>query len=191
MPADPFALLGLPRQAALDAEALQAAYTERSRAAHPDHAAGDEKLAAELNAAREILAAAEKRLKCLIELEAGDAAKAWKTVPLDEGMMSLFGKVGPFLQNIGAFAKRKQSAASALAKALLATEEMRLQEAAEAIAADLATLREQIESSLPELDVRRRAGDPSVQDALRETQARLAYLAKWQAQVREAFMALV
>ena len=56
---DAFALLGLPRRAALDEAQLQAAWHEKSRAAHPDTAGGDAALAADINAAHEILASPE------------------------------------------------------------------------------------------------------------------------------------
>lgn len=182
-------MLGLPRMAALDAEQLKAAYAARCRETHPDHTTGDESLAAELNNAHEILAAPEKRLKHLLALELGDQA-AWKTVPLNSAMMDLFGKLGSFLQTLAAHAKKKEAAASALAKALLSGAEMRLQEQAEALGVELSALRDALESELPMLDQRRIAGDADVFTVLHAIQARLAYVAKWQAQIREAFLTL-
>lgn len=186
---DAFATLGLPRQAALDADQLEAAYSARCRETHPDHADGDEALAADLNTAHEILSAPEKRLKHLLALEAGDQA-GWKTVPLDAAMMDLFSKIGPFLQSLAAHSRKKEAAASALAKALLSSAEMKLQEQAESLGAELSAMREALESELPALDQRRIAGDANVFTALHAAQARLAYVAKWQAQIREAFLTL-
>lgn len=191
MVTDHFATLGLPRAAALDEEALKQAYTSRSRDAHPDQGTGDEKQSTELNTAFEILSAPEKRLKHLIKLEADEAARAWKTIPLDTTMMSLFDKLAPFLHSIGDYTRKKQSATSALAKALLSGEEMRLRETAEERAAELTTLREELEALLPDIDARRTTGDAGVMRDMQILQAKLAYLAKWQSQVREAFMALV
>lgn len=191
MPTDHFATLHLPRCAALDEEALKQAYASRSRETHPDQAAGDEKQSSELNTAFEVLSAPEKRLKHLIELEADAAARAWKTIPLDSTMMSLFDKLAPFLHGIGEYTRKKQSATSALTRALLSSEEMKLRETAEERATELAALREQLEAQLPGLDVRRVANDAGVVRDMQILQAKLAYLAKWQAQVREAFMALV
>ena len=188
---DPFAALGLPRAAALDQVVLKAAYTTLTRDAHPDQTDGDEKRASELNTAFEILSSPEKRLKHLLELEASDDAKTWKTIPLDGTMMGLFEKIAPFLHSVGDLAKKTQSATTALAKALLANEEMKLRELAEDRAAELNDLRDTLEAQLPDMDARRRAADASVHRDIVFLQAKLAYLAKWQAQVREAFMALV
>jgi curved DNA-binding protein CbpA len=186
---DAFATLGLPRTAALDEELLKTAYSERCRLSHPDQASGDETQAAELNAALEILSAPEKRLKHLLALEAGDQA-AWKTVPLDAAMMDLFSKIGPFLQNLTAHAKKKETAASALAKALLSNAEMKLQEQAESLGGELSDLRTALEAELPPLDQKRQTGDTEVFSELHCLQAKLAYVAKWQAQIREAFLTL-
>lgn len=191
MVTDHFATLGLPRTAALDEETLKRAYTSRTRDAHPDQATGDEHQSTALNAAFETLSAPEKRLKHLIALEADEAARAWKTIPLDEAMMTLFDKIAPFVHSIGDHARKRQSATSALAKALLSGEEMKLRETAEERAAELSALRETLESQLPEIDARRAAADAGVMRDMQILQAKLAYLAKWQAQVREAFMALV
>ena len=181
----------VPRRAALDEESLKQAYTSRSRETHPDQEAGDETQSTGLNTAFEILSAPEKRLKHLIELEADEAARAWKTIPLDAAMMNLFEKIAPFLHTIGDHTRKKQSASSALAKALLSGEEMKLREIAEERAAELTTLRESLEAELPDIDARRLAGDAGVVRDTQILQAKLAYLAKWQSQVREAFMALV
>lgn len=191
MGTDHFATLGFPRCAALDEEALKQAYTSRSREAHPDQEAGDEKQSTDLNTAFEILSAPEKRLKHLIELEADEAARAWKTIPLDATTMGLFDKLAPFLHNIADYTRKKQSASSALAKALLSSEEMKLRELAEERAAELTTLRDTLESQLSDIDARRSTGDAGVMRDMQILQAKLAYLAKWQSQVREAFMALV
>jgi curved DNA-binding protein CbpA len=186
---DAFASLGLARTAALDAELLKAAYAEKCKLTHPDQASGDEAQSADLNTAFETLSAPEKRLKHLLSLEAGDQA-AWKTVPLDAAMMDLFSKIGPFLQNLTAHAKKKETAASALAKALLSSAEMKLQEQAESLGAELSALRETLEAELPPLDEKRRLGDSNVFSELHCVQAKLAYVAKWQAQIREAFLTL-
>ena len=78
---DCFAIFGLTRAASLNEEALRNAYTNASKAAHPDHG-GSEDLASKVNAAYETLRAPENRLKHLLELAAPDEAKRWRTVPL-------------------------------------------------------------------------------------------------------------
>ena len=182
-----FALLGLPRIAALNDEALQQAWLAASRSAHPDQPGGDAARAAEINSAYETLQAPEKRLKHLLDLH----AVPWRTVPIDEGMMALFGQLGPALQKVAAFLKRKQSATSALAKALLAPEEMRLQEQLEELGMQLEAQRSPILETLPALDAGLAAGDGTTLTELQAMQAKLSYLAKWQAQVRESLLGLL
>ncbi|WP_395742585.1 J domain-containing protein [Prosthecobacter sp.] len=182
-----FALLGLPRIAALNEEALQQAWLAASRSAHPDQPGGDAAQAAEINSAYETLQAPEKRLKHLLELH----EVPWRTVPIDEAMMGLFGRVGSTLQNVAVFLKRKQAATSALAKALLAPDEMRLREQLEELGATLDTERTRLLESLPAFDARLNAGDSTALTDLQHLQARLAYFGKWQTQVREALLSLM
>jgi curved DNA-binding protein CbpA len=182
-----FALLGLPRVAALDSDALQKAWLEASRAAHPDQPGGDAARAAEVNAAYETLQTPEKRLKHLLDLH----QVPWRAVPIDNTMMALFSQLGTALQNTTVFLKRRQSASSALAKALLFPEEMRLREQLEEIAATLEEKREGLLASLPALDTRLVSGDTTSLHELQTLQARLAYLGKWQTQVWEALLSLI
>ena len=182
-----FALLGLPRVAALDAEALQQAWLAASRSAHPDQPGGDAARAAEINAAYETLQAPEKRLKHLLDLQ----QVPWRAVPIDDAMMALFSQLGPALQSVATFLKRRESATSALAKALLAPEEMRLREQLEALGTTLDTERTTLLETLPALDARLTAGDTAAPADLQILQARLAYFGKWQAQVREALLSLM
>ena len=187
---DCFAILDLPRLATLDEEMLRHAYSEKSRAAHPDHG-GSEDLASKVNAAYETLRSPEKRLKHLLELAAPDDAKQWRTVPLDDGMMGLFSKLGVALETSAIFLEQKQNAQSALAKALLANEEMLHREMLEQIGFELEKLRKAVESLLPVIDKAFQGNNPLLWKALGFTQAKLAYLARWQTQVRERLLALM
>lgn len=182
-----FSLLGLPRIAALDDEALQQAWLAASRSAHPDQPGGNAALAAEINSAYETLQTPEKRLKHLLDLH----EVPWRTVPIDEAMMSLFSQLGPVLQKVAAFLKRKLTATSALAKALLAPDEMRLREELETLGTTLDAERSTLLTALPALDARLSAGDMSALNDLQILQARLAYFGKWQTQVREALLSLM
>jgi hypothetical protein len=182
-----FALLGLPRIAALGDEALQQAWLAASRSAHPDQPGGDAARAAEINSAYETLQAPEKRLKHLLDLH----QVPWRTVPIDDAMMALFGQMGPALQSAATFLKRKQTATSALAKALLAPDEMRLREQLEALGTTLDAERTSLLGRLPTFDTRLSTGDTTALADLQILQARLAYFSKWQAQIREAFLSLM
>ena len=189
---DAFAKLGLERRAALDAEALKAAWIERGRAAHPDHAGGEHQESAEINAAYELLSEPNTRLKHLLEIDYPQESKAWATVPMDEELMTLFMKLGPLLQKVEALAKKCDTAASALAKALLANEQMALQEEVEEQLRQLEGMSEKLEGSLEEIDALRANGDRDrAFERMRRAQAAFAYLSKWQRQAREALMKLV
>lgn len=187
---DCFELLGIPRAAALDESALHRAYTEHSRMAHPDHG-GSEALAAQVNAAFDTLRSPERRLKHLLELGAPEAAKAWRTVPLDDAMMSLFSGLGRALESTAKFLERKDRAVSALAKALLAAEELRHRETLERIGFEIEQRNQDMQAQLPALDEALGRHDADAWKQLAAMQARFAYLAKWQAQVRERLLALM
>ena len=176
---DHFATLGLPQTAALDESVLKAAWHERSRAAHPDQAGGDAKLAAEINAAFETLSAPEKRLKHLLDLH----EVPWRAIPISDELMNLFVKLGPELQQAARLAKEKQAAGSALVKALVASKEMPIQENLDALGQEVERLRLATLARLPE-------GCDDLQ-GLQNVQATLAYLGKWQAQIREALLTMM
>ena len=188
--ADCFAMLGFPRLAALDEESLQRAYTEHSRAAHPDHG-GSETLAAQVNAAHETLRTPDKRLKHLLEIAGPAESKAWRTVPLDESIMSLFAELGKAMETTAKFLDRKARTASALAKALLAAEEMQHREMLERLGFEIEQRKNDMQAQLPALDAALTRGESEAWKQLAAMQARFAYLAKWQAQVRERLLALM
>jgi curved DNA-binding protein CbpA len=187
---DHFATLGLPRTVALDEQALHLAYTERSRAAHPDHG-GSEAMAAQVNAAYETLRHPEKRLKHLLEISGPPEATVWRTVPLDENMMRLFSELGNAMNASAKFLEQKEKAASALAKALLTGEEMKQRESMEQIGFQIEEERRHLEALLPSLDTAIGNQDTEGWKHLAASQARFAYLAKWQAQLRERLLALM
>ena len=187
---DAFITLGLPRRAALEQDALQNAYAAQSRTVHPDHG-GDEILAAEVNAAYETLRNPDKRLKHLMDLAAPEAAKQWRTVPMDEAMMGLFSELGKALEASARFIERKAKAQTSLAKALLANEEMAQRESLERIGFELEHRRTGMEALLPGLDAALNASDASVWKQLGVMQAKFAYLARWRTQVRERLLALM
>lgn len=126
--------------------------------------------------AYETLLAPEKRLKHLLELQ----QVPWRAIPISSDLMMLFSQLGPLLQKSSVLAKKKQQATSALAKALLANDEMTLREALEALGTEIESKRVSILDHLP-------AG----LEELQVVQATLSYLAKWQAQIREALLAMM
>jgi curved DNA-binding protein CbpA len=191
MSSDAFATLGLPRAAVLDETVLKAAYDALGRATHPDQPGGDAAASTAVNEAYRLLSEPESRLKHLVELEAPEAAAAWGTVPMDEGLMTVFLQLGPVLQRVEALAKRVEGAGSALAKALLAGEQMQRQEEVEDLMARLEALRSGLEAELPTLDEKRSRGEAEWVEQGKALRAKFAYLRKWQAQLREALLKLM
>lgn len=187
---DCFDVLGLPKKAASLEEDLHRAYSARCKDVHPDHG-GSDAAAAELNAAYETLRSPERRLKHLLETTGPDEAKAWRTVPLDEELMAIFGGVGKALDSSGKFLERKAKAQSALAKALLANEEMTQREALERLGFEIEHHRVVMQAGLPALDELLASGDSGAWKQLAVAQAKFAYLGKWQTQVRERLLALM
>lgn len=185
---DCFKLLGLRPQAALDLAALDEAYLAATRLAHPDQAGGSDHASAGLNAALETLRNPVTRLKHLLDLHSG---LGWRAIPLDAGLMSLFEKLGPLLQQTNAFLARKQAASSALARALLASEELRLRESLEELGTAIEDEWQALESCFLDCDERIAAGDSAAWADLQSLQARLAYLGKWKDQIRARLLELM
>lgn len=188
MAKDYFKLLGLQPSAHLDEEALQNAYLQATRIAHPDQAGGDGDLSAELNAALETLRSPVTRLKHLIEKH---SQTSWRAIPLEADLMALFEKLGPLLQRSSAFISRKQAATTALARALLSNEEMQLREALEALNEDIEQQWQQLEAHLPICDTRLQNADSGVWSDVQAIQAKFAYLTKWRTQIREQLLNLM
>ncbi len=186
--ADFFALLSLPPCVVMNEDVLQQAYLNATRLAHPDQEGGDALLSADLNAALEVLKSPVTRLKHLIEQH---SKTPWRAVPLESGLMSLFEKLGPLLQQSAAFLSRKQAATTALARALLSSEEMRLRESLEALNEQIEEQWQQLEAELPSCDERLKSADESVWADLQALQAKFAYLTKWRAQIRERLLGLM
>jgi len=191
MKMDAFALLGLPRRASLTAEEVRAAFQRAGAATHPDGAGSDERTRrtedfAALNEAYAVLSSLPRRLRHLLELEYPDTTAQKTGTVMDGAMMELFASTGAAVQAAGAVQTRKQKAATALARAMLAGEEMRVQETLEAATQRLEAARAALEAELTELDEARAAG-ASVAAKLQSCAARAGFLEKWQAQLRAAF----
>ncbi|MEM7011116.1 MAG: hypothetical protein AAF585_06490, partial [Verrucomicrobiota bacterium] len=99
---DAFALLDLPRQAAMNEDEIQERHHARIADVHPDKAANDEerdefsKQTSDLNLAAQLLKNPVTRLRHLLDLLApGEKHDAG----LDPDLMELFAKVGGAVQN--------------------------------------------------------------------------------------------
>ncbi|MBL9115147.1 MAG: hypothetical protein JNJ83_09065 [Verrucomicrobiaceae bacterium] len=179
-----FAALGLEPRLSLDEESIRAAYLERSKTALED----DQQV---LNEALQLLLPPDRRVKHLMDISAPAEAKAWRTVPLSDDYMRLFGVVGNARQQADPILKKAETSQSALARALLAPQILKVRDQAEEAASQLESALESELTKLPDLDAKLAGGQASAPwSEVAEVQARLAYLLKWQAQIRESLMRL-
>ena len=171
-----FTTLGLPQTASLTEEQVRAAYFARSKSPEADNAA--------LNAAFELLLSPDKRLKHLIEIAAPEDARKWRAVAMSEDMMQLFLALGKARPEAEALIEKRSKAQSALSKALLEKQTHALRDNLEQTGLALDEKRQSLEAELPQLN-------ETDWQRVAEAQARFAYLAKWQAQVRELLLKLM
>ncbi len=180
---DFFALLGIPRHAAIDDEALKTRYHELAGEIHPDKAsdpAQKEELverSAQLNLAWKTLSNSASRIRHLLELIAPNSATG--DAGLSEELMQLFASVGSTIQKADSFLSKRKGATSALAKALLAEEEVEVQT--------------QLQSTLGAVTQAQEMMDLGTGDVgeLRQIYTKLSFLEKWQQQLNERILALL
>lgn len=173
---DAFARLGLPRRPDLTDESLREAFREAGKSSHPDAGGGkgDFQL---LQEAYQLLSRPSRRLKHWLELSGipGDERGA-----LGPDLMDHFSRISEVLQEADALIRKRENARSSLAKAMLEGEtnrvRMRIDSAqsllGEAVGAKVAMF-----------------GDLTGGDNVDPWQLvrDLAFLEKWQAQLRERF----
>jgi len=179
---DHFATLGLARSAALDEAVVRERFHALSREAHPDAAGGDERVFAEINEAQRVLTSPAARLRHLIELEFG--TRPQPTGQMSAELMDLFTGIGVALQAADALILKRKAAASAVAKALLAKDEVVVQRSLMEAGGQLMSRCRQIEDGFSEIDLSER----SVMEAAWHE---LSFLEKWQRQVQERMAGLL
>jgi curved DNA-binding protein CbpA len=186
---DYFDILGVPRRASLTLDAARAAFQERGAALHPDavaNAGARPERAADfqlLNEAFSVLSARPRRLKHLLELEGGQTSKG---AVLDESLMALFSSVNQALQQADAFLAKAAVASSALARALLTSEALGVEDSLAAAGQQLVARQERLEAVLAAMDADG-IDLPSLQRAAQEA----AFLEKWELQVQQRRLRLL
>ncbi len=182
---DLFALLGETARPWLDAEELKGKYHVLTAIHHPDVAGGGGDFA-EINRAYQTLADPAARLRHLLELSG--AIPQAKAVP--EEIAELFAPVAEARQAADGFLKKHAAAASPLAKALLSTEQYRVQEAVEELIARLQEKQERLLEMVREADglwIINRAAALGVLPGLWQS---LNYTGKWLGALRETLFRL-
>ena len=185
---DHFASLGLERRADLSSDAVRAAFQEKGRGVHPDAGGTDEQFEA-INKAHACLVDAASRLRHLAELEFGAAPDAAGNVSAET--MGLFELVGGAIATVDAFLKRRREASSAIALALLATDEALAPAEVMRAGGAVRLRRNEVLAMLPEIDAAIAAGSGRGAGLLGDCYRELAFLAKWEAQISERMVALI
>jgi DnaJ-class molecular chaperone len=172
-----FNLLDVKQATHIDLETLSDHHKKLAAEHHPDSPGndGDDSQYRHINTAYETLKSPSKRLAHLMELE---GIHYEKRGTVSDHLMDLFMSTAQILQDTDAFLRKKTTTTSVLAKALLEGESQQLQE----------LISDQIDSIEHEKST-------TLENATRAEQlgnaARdLAFLEKWQAQLKERYASL-
>ena len=191
---DHFAALDLPRRAALTSDAVRAAFQRRGAASHPDRSSDDGHRAelagnfTALNEAQATLSSTPRRLQHLLELLTGERPRGGI---LPEPVMALFTKIGAAIQAADALISRRESSHSTLAKALLASESMAVQEQLEDLAGVVQQEMGALEANLAKMDALLAANDPGGVAGLATAANSAAFLQRWEGQIQSRRLRLL
>ncbi|MFC5049814.1 hypothetical protein ACFPK9_04200 [Rubritalea spongiae] len=161
----------------IDPDQLKLLYQNLAAEKHPD-SGGDKATFEKINQDYATLQSPAKRLKAFMEIK---GIKFDSRGAVSNDLMDLFMQVGSLVQEADLFIRKKSAAASALAKALLESESMELQD-------KLSDLIAQIEQKQATITTSFATQIPSEQ--LSQTARNLAFLEKWQAQLQQRYGAL-
>lgn len=173
---DAFARLGLPRRPDLSEETLREAFREAGRSAHPDAGGGGDDFQA-MQEAYQLLSRPSRRLKHWLELN-GVPGDERGTLGAD--LMDHFSRTGGVVQEADALIRKREAALSALAKAMLEGETQRVRAR---IDGAQSALKEAVDAKVALFPSVGEGGAADAWQLVRD----LAFLEKWQAQLRERF----
>lgn len=192
-PADFFAVLGVPRSAAVDPELLKGRLRELGKEIHPDAGGRPDGAALEeVNAAYAALADPAKRLRHWMLLEFGEGSVS-KGGAVAESLMGLFSDVAVALQRAEGVIERKEAARTAIAKAVVEPDVIAAQTALSEVGGPVGVAIKERQGRLEEVDTLAGGGADDRERAreLADTLYReLAFLLKWQRQVQACFARL-
>lgn len=186
--ADYFEVLGLPRGAVLDEEEVRSAFRECGKAAHPD-AGGDVEVFELVNRAFAVLRDPGERLRHLAQLEFGvdpDPAGV-----IDAETMALFEMVGGALARADAYFAKRDAASSAIAKAVLAPEEVAVQRDVMLAGGAVRAARQELVERFAAIDKDLLEARSRAESAMAECFRALGFLGKWEAQIGERMVGLI
>ncbi len=169
-----FELLSQPANAQLNIDDLTKSYTVHAAENHPDKGGSEQKFD-EITTAYKILKSPSKRLKHLMELARIIYDRHGS---VSNHLMNTFMSTGKILQEADNFIKKKEAATSFLTKALLEPLSIDIQES---ISQQIDIIEQQQNETL----------EATITQAHYETSSRdLAFLEKWQAQLKQRYASL-
>lgn len=175
---DPFTRLGLGQRLVISESELREAFRSAGKSDHPDAGGSNEDFTA-IQEAFARLSRPSKRLRAWLECRgiAGEERGA-----ISPQLLDLFSKVGSVLQKADEITRRRSAALSSLAKAMLEPAVQEVREQLEAALEEVAAAIEAQESGFPAIEAGE--GDPWL--VARD----LAFLEKWQAELKARFAGL-
>jgi len=180
---DAFATLGLSCRLVLADEDLANAWREAGKSAHPDAGGSPEQFAV-LREARAVLASPSRRLRHWLELN-GQPVDVRGTI--DATLMEVFSEVGALTQQADLLIRKRESAASALVRAMLENESQQCRERIEEL---IATVERLIAGECTDFEEWQGGGELDLVQC-GTTARNLAFLEKWRATLRVCFSRLV
>lgn len=176
---NPFETLGLGPRLVLDREELNQAFREAARTVHPDAGGCEEEFADLQRALNQLLSPAGR-------LAAWLAAMGVEVEPrgaVEPTLMDLFGRVGEVSQRAERLIRNRQTARSALAKALLEEEVHRCREQVEQA---IDAVEQALDAACAAFPAFEDSPAPPA-DAAMELLRKLRFLEKWQAGLRGVY----
>lgn len=191
---NPFEVLGLEPALDLDATTLEDAYRAASKQHHPDSdsGGGDPDAFARVGSAKATLDRLSSRIPAALQALGFDKPESAGngSAPMSGDLMDLFAELSPAIQQVEEVAKKKLAAQSELARALLANEEIAARRPLESAGLRIQQAIDSRLSHLPALDIGLAQKSPEAAPTARRLAHELAFLEKWQDQVRATLMKL-
>jgi curved DNA-binding protein CbpA len=181
---DYFALLGQPRAAWLDPNALKEAYHRQTLQSHPDTATPDrENDFAELNEAYQVLQDPKRRLHHLLSLENGAPPSANQVIPQE--LQELFLLIGALTQRANELQGKIRTASNALSRSLLKPQIVELEKEVGELRQKIRELIDAANGQLREINSAWQNDRARQFAPLSKLYFTFAYLGRWSAQLDE------
>lgn len=175
---DPFERLGLEKRLAISGEELRESFRAAGKSEHPDAGGSPAEFSA-LQEAFALLSSPSRRLRAWLECQGIPGEERGSISP---ELLDLFAKVGTAIHRADKVTKQRENALSSLAKALLEPEVQAARELLELTLDQVAAALQAQEALFPAIEAG--TGDPWL------TARDLAFLGKWQAELKSRFAGL-